>query len=96
MKYFPKDKKGLMMVALGKQPADLAITNAQLVNTFTGEVYKANVFVYDGFIAHVETEDFETVNAKEIIDAEGKFLTPGLIDAHVHIESSMMIPRNFA
>ena len=96
MKYFPKDKKGLMMVALGKQPADLAIVNANLVNTFTGEVYKANVFVYDGFIAHVETEDFETVNAKEVLDAEGKFLTPGLIDAHVHIESSMMIPRNFA
>ena len=96
MKYFPKDKKGLMMVALGKQPADLAITNANLVNTFTGEVYKANVFVYDGFVAHVETEDFETVNAKEIIDAQGKYLTPGLIDAHVHIESSMMIPRNFA
>ena len=96
MKYFPKDKKGLMMVALGKQPADLAIVNANLVNTFTGEIYKANVFVYDGFIAHVETEDFETVNAKEVLDAQGKFLTPGLIDAHVHIESSMMIPRNFA
>ena len=38
MKYFPKDKKGLMMVALGKQPADLAIVNANLVNTFTGEI----------------------------------------------------------
>ena len=96
MKYFPKDKKGLMMVAMGRQPADLAIVNANLVNTFTGEIYKANVFVYDGFVAHVETEDFETVNAKEVLDAQGKFLTPGLIDAHVHIESSMMIPRNFA
>ncbi len=96
MKYFPKDKKALMMAALGRIPADLAITNAQLVNVFTGEIYKANVFVYDGFIAHVETEDFETVNAKQVIDANGKYLTPGLIDAHVHIESSMMIPRNFA
>ena len=96
MKYFPKDKKSLMMVAMGRQPADLAIVNANLVNTFTGEIYKANVFVYDGFVAHVETEDFETVNAREVLDARGKFLTPGLIDAHVHIESSMMIPRNFA
>ncbi|MBR5520800.1 MAG: adenine deaminase [Oscillospiraceae bacterium] len=96
MKYFPKDKKALMMAALGRIPADLAITNANLVNVFTGEVYKANVFVYDGFIAHVETEDFETVNAKEVIDAQGQYLTPGLIDPHVHIESSMMIPRNFA
>lgn len=96
MKYFPKDKKSLMMAALGKIPSDLAIINAQLVNVFTGEIYKANVFVYDGFIAHIETEDFETVNAKEIIDAKGRYLTPGFIDAHVHIESSMMIPRNFA
>lgn len=96
MKYFPKDKKSLMMAALGRIPADLAITNANLVNTFTGEIYKANVFVYDGFIAHVETEDFENVNAKEIIDAKGMYLTPGFIDAHMHIESSMMIPRHFA
>ncbi|MBQ3008145.1 MAG: adenine deaminase, partial [Oscillospiraceae bacterium] len=63
---------------------------------FTGEIYKANVFVHEGFIVHVETEDFVNVNAKDIIDAEGKYLTPGFIDAHVHIESSMMIPRNFA
>ena len=48
MKYFPKDKKALMMAALGRIPADLAITNANLVNVFTGEVYKANVFVHDG------------------------------------------------
>ncbi len=96
MKYFPKDKKALMMAALGRIPSDLAITNANIVNTFTGEIYKANVFIYDGFIAHVETEDFENINAKEIVDAKGSFLTPGFIDAHVHIESSMMIPRNFA
>ncbi len=96
MKYFPKDKKSLMMAALGRIPSDLAITNAQLVNVFTGEIYKANVFVYDGFVAHVETEDFENVNANKVIDANGKYLIPGLIDAHVHIESSMMIPRNFA
>ncbi len=96
MKYFPKDKKALMMAALGRIPSDLAITNANLVNVFTGEVYKANVFVYDGFISHVETEDFDEVNAKDIIDAKGRFLTPGFIDAHVHIESSMMIPRNFS
>ncbi len=96
MKYFPKDKKALMMAAMGRIPADLAIINAQLVNVFTGEIYKANVFVHEGFVVHVETDDFDTVNAKEIVDAEGKYLTPGFIDAHVHIESSMMIPRNFA
>ncbi|MEG2192518.1 MAG: amidohydrolase family protein, partial [Oscillospiraceae bacterium] len=96
MKYFPKDKKQLMMAALGKIPCDLAITNAQLVNTFTGEVYKANVFCHQGFVAHVETEDFDNVNAVKVIDAKGEFLCPGFIDAHVHIESSMMIPRNFA
>ena len=96
MKYFPKDKKALMMAAMGRIPADLAIVNANLVNVFTGEIYRANVFVHQGFVVHVETDDFENVNATEIIDAQGKYLTPGFIDAHVHIESSMMIPRNFA
>ena len=96
MKYYPKDKKELISVALGRVPAELAIINANLVNTFTGEIYKANVFIHKGFIAHVETEDFEVVNAIKIIDAQGEYLTPGLVDAHMHIESTMMTPRNFA
>lgn len=92
-----KDKLLLLKCAMGKIEADLCIKNAQLVNVFTGEIYMANVYIYDGFIAHIETENLaEKINAKQIIDAENNFLIPGFIDAHIHIESSMLTPRNFA
>lgn len=98
MKIEPKNKKALLKAALGEIESDLLIKNVQLVNVITGEIYPANVFVYDGMIAHVEYRDLslDTDRAKEVIDAQGKYLIPGFIDAHEHIESSMMTPRNFA
>ncbi len=98
MKLKEKNKKVLLQAALGKINSDLAITNIQLVNTITGEIYPATVFVKDGFIVHVEDKDLDYGLDKvdNIIDGNNQYLIPGLIDAHVHIESSMMIPRNFA
>ncbi|NLC55151.1 MAG: adenine deaminase [Erysipelothrix sp.] len=98
MKLKKKNKRLLLQAALGKIKVDLAIKNIQLLNTITGEIYPATVFVHDGFIVHVEDKDLtaDLDNGKEIVDGQGQFLTPGLIDAHVHIESSMMIPRTFA
>ena len=92
------NRKELIKAALGLVECDLAIKNAQLLNVFTGEVYPATVFVYDGAIAHVEYRNLEEGldKVKNIVDAEGKYLIPGLIDAHMHIESSMLTPRNFA
>lgn len=90
-------KEDLIACAMGKIPADLCITNVRLVNVITGEVYPADVYIYDKFIAHVESEAVgEDINAKEIVDGKGQYLTPGFIDSHVHIESSMLTPRNFA
>ena len=98
MKLKEKNKKVLLQAALGKINSDLAITNIQLVNTITGEIYPATVFVKDGFIVHVEDKDLDYGLDKvdNIINGNNQYLIPGLIDAHVHIESSMMIPRNFA
>lgn len=98
MKIRKKNKKLLLEAALGKIEVDLAIKNIELLNTITGEIYPATVFVHDGFIVHVEASQLEEglAKVKEIVDGKGKYLIPGLIDAHVHIESSMMIPRNFA
>lgn len=98
MKLKNKNKKVLLQAALGKINSDLAITNIQLVNTITGEIYPATVFVKDGFIVHVEDKDLDygLDKADNVIDGNNQYLIPGLIDAHVHIESSMMIPRNFA
>lgn len=97
MKLEPRNKKDLLKAALGLIKADLAIINCRLVNVFTGEIYPAAVFVKDGFIAHVETEKLEgPYEAEAVYDGEGRYLIPGLIDSHMHIESSMMTPRNFA
>ena len=57
MKYQPKDKKLLLKAALGLVQSDLAITNVKLVNVITGEIYPADVYVYDGFISHVEYKE---------------------------------------
>lgn len=98
MKIRPKNKRELLKAALGEIQSDLLIKNVKLVNTITGEIYPANVFVFDGMIAHVEYKDLEADldGAKEVIDGQGRYLIPGFIDAHEHIESSMMTPRNFA
>ena len=98
MKIQPKNKRNLLKAALGEIPSDLCIQNVKLVNVITGEIYPANVFVYEGMIAHVEYQDLtkDLDKAKEVLDAKGKYMIPGLIDAHEHIESSMMTPRNFA
>lgn len=98
MKLKKKNKKVLLQSALGLIKSDLAITNIELVNVITGEIYPATVFVHEGFVTHVEVEELTNGldMVTEIVDGEGKYLIPGLIDAHVHIESSMLIPRNFA
>ncbi|MFP4200576.1 MAG: adenine deaminase [Clostridia bacterium] len=102
MRIQPRDRDALVEAALGKRPADLLIENVQLVNVFTGEIYPASVLVYEGFVAHVEADpdglggEIHPMEAKERIDGGGSYLLPGLIDSHVHIESSMMTPANFA
>lgn len=92
------DKKILLDAALGRILADLVITNVQVVNVITGEIYPGDVFIKDGVIVHVEYNQVgkELNLAQEVFDGQGYYLTPGLIDAHVHIESSMLTPRNFA
>ncbi len=102
MRLQPKDRKGLVDAAMGRVPCDIVIRNAKVVNVFTGEVYPGSVGVYGGFIAHIECdpdgtgrEDTPLVGKKEY-DAKGAYLTPGFIDSHIHIESTMMTPRYFA
>ncbi|WP_053955459.1 adenine deaminase [Inediibacterium massiliense] len=102
MKIFPKDKKALIEAAMGKRPCDLVIQNVNMLNVFTGEIYKANIGIYDGFIAHIQCDPDDLhrqeneLIGKEYYDGCGKYMIPGLIDAHIHIESTMMTPRNFA
>lgn len=70
--------------------ATCVIKNANVVNVFTGEIIPADVALYEDVIIGVGAYSCENE-----IDAEGGYLTPGFIDAHVHIESSMVIPPSF-
>ncbi|GKS81614.1 adenine deaminase [Ligilactobacillus pabuli] len=92
------DRRELLKAALGTIKTDLAVKNAQYLNLFTGEKYPATIFIHHGFVVHVEDKDLEAGldNVTEVVDAKGAYIVPGLIDAHVHIESSMLTPRNFA
>lgn len=103
MKIKTKNRRDLVEAALGKRPCDLVIINTKIINVFTGEIYKGDVGIYDGFIAHIQCNPDEEENQFEkrltgthYCDAKGRYLLPGFIDAHAHIESTMMTPRNLA
>jgi adenine deaminase len=82
-------------VARGRQPADLLITGVRLVNTFTVEVYPAQIAVAGPLVAAV-LEPAERVDARQVVDGAGRYAVPGLVDSHLHIESSMVLPPAFA
>lgn len=71
--------------------AAFVIKNANIVNVFTGEIQHGDVAMRDGIILGIGT-----YSGREEYDAEGRYLCPGLIDSHVHIESSMAHPSRFA
>jgi len=76
----------LISVAKGELPADLILANARVVNVFTGEIEPGNVAIYGDRIAGVG--DYH--QAKQVLDLRDKYLAPGLINGHTHLESSML------
>ncbi|MGM0607925.1 MAG: adenine deaminase [Candidatus Muiribacteriota bacterium] len=86
------NRKKLIHVASGKNKADIVFKNVSLVNTISGEIYITDVAVCDGYIAGI-VPGYKGVEEK---NCEGMFLTPGFVDGHVHIESSMVSPAEFA
>lgn len=92
-----KDLALIMDIARGKAPADLLIRNARVVNVFTKQVEDVEVAIGAGTIAWVGKPDPDKPRpAAAVFDAGGKYLIPGLIDAHCHIEMSFMSPIPFA
>lgn len=78
-------------VASGRKKAELVLKNARVVNVFTFEVMDCDVAIQDGYIAGVGSYEGETE-----IDVQGKYVSSGLIDGHVHLESAMVSPAEFA
>lgn len=87
-----KEMNALIGVAREEAPADLLLSNAKIINTFTAEVEQGNVAIYKGRIAGIG--DYH--QAKKVIDLKGKYLAPGLINGHTHVESSMLHITQYA
>ena len=85
------NKKHLIRVAQGLEPADLVLKNAEVFHVYTGEFILCDIAIADGYVAG--TGSYFGI---EEIDMQGRYITPGFIDAHVHIESSMLTPYQFA
>lgn len=84
-------KQRLIAVAAGREKADLVLKNAKYLNVFSNEFLCGDIAVANGLIAGVGKYDGKTE-----IDVSGKFVLPGFIDAHIHLESSMVTPAEFA
>jgi adenine deaminase len=81
-----------LAVARGDEPADLVLRNGRILNVFSGETEHSDLAVFDGCIAGIGPG----YTGRQEIDLGGAYVAPGLIDAHVHIESSLCIPAEFA
>ncbi len=86
----------LFKAAMGKEPADLVIKNGQIVNVYSGEIYGGGVAIAGDKIAAVGDIDYAVGETTHVIDAEGKYLTPGFLDGHIHPESANLSLTRFA
>jgi adenine deaminase len=82
-------------IARGELPADLVLRNAQLVNVCSGECYPADIAVAGGRVVGISNPR-EGYQGQEERDLQGRWLAPGLIDGHMHIESTMLVLSEFA
>ncbi len=92
-----KNTKKLVNVAMGREPADLVIRNGVWVSVQSGEfIPKTDIAIIDGHIAYVGKDASHTVSKDTIvINAGGKYLVPGLLDGHMHVESGMITVTEF-
>ena len=81
----------IIKAAHGEKRVDLLLTNAQVINVFGGEIIKDAIAISDGIIV-----GYGQYKAKNTIDLKGRYVAPGFIDSHVHIESSMTCISEFA
>ena len=78
--------------ARGDSPADLVLRNAKLVNVLSGEIYTTDIVAHDGYVVAFGTG----YSGIQEVDLKGRYVCPGFIDAHVHIESSLCTPPEFS
>jgi adenine deaminase len=81
----------IIKVARGDEPADTLLKNGKVINVFTGEIIETDIA-----IVHSRVVGLGPYEARHTVDLEGRYVAPGLIDSHVHIESAMVPPPEFA
>lgn len=86
-----EDFYSLIKKSRGLDKAELVLKNARIVNVFTNEIISGDIAIEDGKILGIGNYE-----GREEVDLKGKFVVPGLIDGHVHIESSMSSPSEFS
>ncbi len=86
---YPLDQ--MIDVAAGRSRADIVLKNANVVNVFTSEVNKGDIAIHGPYIAGIGS-----YVGNEVIDLKGKYVVPSFIDGHVHVESSMVMPIQYA
>ena len=84
--------KQIIQAAHGEHPVDLVLRNVNLVNVISGEIYPTDIAIHDDLIVGIGN----SYEAKEEYDLKGLYASPGFIDGHVHIESSMVVVPQFA
>ncbi|MBS7642624.1 MAG: adenine deaminase [Candidatus Bathyarchaeia archaeon] len=96
MSYWKATIEELIEVCRGERNATLLLENCRLINVLTGEIHEASIGVYKDRIAYIAEKIVEDVRAVERIDLKGRYVSPGFIDSHIHVESSMVTPRRLA
>ena len=86
--------KHVLDVASGRKAGDLCITGAKILDVYNKEFFEADLLIADGVIAAFA--DVGSGEAERTVDAAGRYLLPGFIDCHVHIESSHATPEEFS
>ncbi|WP_440897810.1 adenine deaminase [Amphibacillus sp. Q70] len=93
----PEVSQALIQVAMGEIPADLVLKRGTLVNVITGELNKGiDVAIYGNRIAYVGQADHTIGPETEVVELAGKYIAPGLMDGHMHVESTMLTVTEFA
>ncbi len=89
--------RALVDVAMGRVPADLVIRNGKWVSVQSGEIIPgSDIAIKDGHIAYVGEDARHAIGKKtKVIDAKGRYLVPGLLDGHMHVESGMVTVTEF-
>jgi adenine deaminase len=83
-------RRALIDVALGRAPADLVVTNGRVVNVLTQEIYEAGIAIKGDRIAAVGDIEYTVGDETATLDADGRYMTPGLIDGHLHMYHSYL------